>query len=118
MDKAIIEKVKAAGFDVYMRHETDTWLIFVDGDRLGYLQENRIRGLSTSTVHKANQTTGTGFQVDESLSLSDLTRATLSRAFVHAPDWAYSRDRESVQKYSGIEAYIRASLFNTEYHKI
>lgn len=116
MDKAIIDAVAAAGFDVYMRDLKDTWLLFTDGQNIGYLQAPRGDGWSISTVHMPNSTTGTGFQIDRYLATFD--RASLARAFVHAPRWASGRDVASVRKYRDIEHYRASGPFNAEYRLI
>ena len=41
MQRDIIDSVIAAGLEVWMRNEDDTWMIFTDGTRLGYLQADR-----------------------------------------------------------------------------
>jgi hypothetical protein len=69
MSPEIIEQVTAAGFDVYMRDPKDTYMFFTDGKNIGYLQDDRLAGLTLSTVHKANRSTGTGFRIAEGLSL-------------------------------------------------
>jgi hypothetical protein len=114
MKQDVIDAVAAAGFDVYMRALTDTWLIFTDPatGRIGYLQAPRGDGYSLSTVHMPNTTTGTGFQVDR--YLTDFSRQSLQRAFL-APDWASGRDRESVRKYRDIEHFRAANEWNGAY---
>lgn len=104
LSKDIIYAVQKAGFDVYMRKPTDTWLIFTDDQHLGYLQDGW-RGIATSTVHKPNPTTGTGYGMDEFMMVADLTADKLRRAFRYAPEWASQRDTASVHKYKGIEDY-------------
>jgi hypothetical protein len=115
MNQDIIDKVAAAGFDVWMRDPKDTWMIFTDGKNLGYLQFDRMAGYTISTVHMPNKTSGTGFQIER--HVSDFDRATLARAFIHCPDW-FRRDAESVLKYRGIEDYRAANNFNAAYQLV
>lgn len=110
---AVIQSVARAGFDVYMRDQKDTFSIFTDGTRIGYLQNSAFRGMSISTVHVPNKSSGTGFGVLDSLSEADLTAEKLSEAFVIAPDWG--RDRQSVRKWKDFAAFKAADSFNAEY---
>lgn len=112
---SVIAKVQSLGFDVYMRSPDDTWLLFVDGDRIGYLQCGHFGGYSLSTVHKPNRTTGTGFQILVDVDLEGLDRDALERALVSAPHWANGPERQSVSKWKGIDEYRAGGLFNAEY---
>jgi hypothetical protein len=113
MDKSIIAKVQSFGFDVYMRNVDDTWLYYTDGTNIGYLQVGGVMGLSLSTVHVPNRTTGTGFAVEGHEDM--LTEAALKGAFIQAPGWAYSDDRASVEKYRDMTQFIKSSAFNQAY---
>lgn len=115
MDRSIINAVQAAGFDVWMRDPSNDWLLFTDGKNIGYLQSGW-RGISTTTVHHPNQTSGTGFQVDEFIKVID--RETLTRAFIFAPHWADGRSVASVKKYRDIEDFRAASAWNAGYQKV
>jgi hypothetical protein len=117
MDHNIIDAINRAGFAVYMRDEKDSYLLFTDGTNIGYLQEDRSAGLSLGTVHIPNTRTGTGFGVAQGLTEDDLTNEVLSRAFVHAPDWAGS-DRNTVVKWKDISHHGRANSFNAGYKLI
>lgn len=111
MDKKIIAKIQSFGFDVYMRDVKDTWLIFTDGKRIGYLQDERLGGFGLSTVHVPNTSSGTGYQIERNADGFD--KEALERCFVSAPHWA--REPRSVVKYKDIGAYINANSFNREY---
>lgn len=112
MNQEVVDAVAAAGFDVWMRDPKDSWLLFTDGQRIGYLQADRLAGYTISTVHMPNTSTGTGFQIERHVSTFD--KETLSRAFIHAPDWCRG-DASSVRKYRGIEHYRSANSFNAAY---
>lgn len=114
MDQKIIDAVAAAGFDVWMRDPKDTWLLFTDGKNIGYLQDGRLEGLTLTTVHKPNTSTGTGFGMGP---VVELTYEALAQAFVHAPHWA-GHGATSVRKYRDMEDYRKASAFNAEYRLI
>ena len=110
-----IAAINAAGFDVYMRKPSDTYALFTDGMRIGYIQHERFRGYSLSTVHKPNRETGTGFKAVEGLSESDLTAEKLEKAFAHAPSWAPPKQHESVKKYKDMTEYLTKDSFNAGY---
>lgn len=116
MKQETIDHVASLGFDVYMRDPKDTWLIFVEGDKLGNLQEARFGGFDLSTVHKPNTRCGTGYRVADSIPLPDAE--TLRKAFWNAPDWAWIKDVVLVEKYKGIEAYRKANRFNEAYQLV
>lgn len=114
----IIERIREAGFTAYMRDRDDTYLYFTDGTRIGYLQNNRWSGLSLTTVHVPNTTTGTGFGVAEHLSEEDLTREVLERAFAFTPAWAPTRDLASRRKWKDFAEFQRSSTFNAAYKPV
>ena len=86
MKQEVIDAITAAGFDVYMRDQKDTYLLFTDGKNIGYLQADRLAGFTISTVHKPNTTTGTGFQIER--HATEFTAEMLARAFITTPHWA------------------------------
>lgn len=112
MDKAVIAKVQNFGFDVYMRNESDTYLLFTDGARIGYLQDDRF-GFYITTVHTPNTNTGTGFQMIR--HAGNFSKEDLESGFSHAPAWASNDAISSVKKYKNIEEYRNANTFNQEY---
>lgn len=115
MDQSVIDKVAAAGFDVWMRKPGDTWLLFTDGKNIGYLQDDRPAGYCISTVHMPNRSTGTGFQIER--HVSDFSKKMLARAFAHCPDWARG-NAGSVKKYRDIEDYRSRDSFAAGYRLI
>lgn len=115
MDKTIIEKVQGYGFDVYMRNADDTWLLFTDGKRIGYLQCERF-GFTLCTVHKPNENTGTGFQVAR--HAGDFDKAALESCFASVPPWTSSEDRDSVRKWRDMDEYRAANSFNGGYQLV
>jgi len=113
--RKVINQVQAAGFKAYMRNPEDTWAIMVDGDRLGYIQWDRQGYAKISTMHQPNRTTGTGFALDD---IPRLDRENLAKAFIHAPAWANSWDRESVKKWRNLDQFMAASSFNEGYSEV
>jgi len=106
----LIEMIKAAGFTVYRRRAHDNHVFYTDGTRIGYAQFHPMRGYSISSVHQANRTSGTGFEIER--EVFDIDSAMLKAAFCHAPAWADRPSRESVVKYRGMAAYLAASDWN------
>lgn len=114
--QSVIDAVAAAGFDVYMRDPKDTYLLFTDGNNIGYLQDDRLAGYCISTVHMPNTTTGTGFQIER--HVSEFTPEMLRRAFVGAPPWAARRELGSVRKYRDMEHYLRSDSWHAGYRLV
>lgn len=111
---AAIKAIADSGFDVYMREPQSTYLLFTDGTRIGYMQENRLGGLSLHTVHIPNSRMGTGLSVAEDLGVNDLTAETLSKAFMLAPDWARG-DVGTIRKWHSFASFQAANSFNAGY---
>ncbi len=118
MDKTTIAKVQSLGFNVYMRNEKDSWLLFTSADdkNIGYLQQERFGGVTLSTVHIPNKTTGTGYQIQH--MEDDFNVDDLNTCFATAPHWAFNRDRETVRKWRDMAAYIAANSWNGGYRKL
>jgi len=114
MQTEIIEAVKAAGFKVYMRDPSDTWMIYADGDKLAYLQADRWGYAKISTLHKPVQGSGngSGFGLD---GIPNLSRDQLTKGFAHGPAWAGGL---RVEKYKGIEEYKSQSSWNAAYQEV
>ena len=98
------------GLRVFVRDtENPMYCFFTDGKNIGYAQWGGIRE-SVSSVHKPNKSTGTGFSVAD-----EITQMTLLAAMqTIAPHWASASDRASVRKYRDIDAYLKASKWNSE----
>lgn len=114
MERAIIERVQGFGFDVYMRKNTDTYLLFTDGTRIGYMQVERFGGYSFSTVHVPSTSHGTGFQIGR--HEDDFTKADLMACFAIAPERAYRA--HEVRKYKDMAHYLKSDPWKSEYVKI
>lgn len=66
----LIASLKAKGFEVYGPEKRTTYCYFTDGTKIGHAQVDRMRGVTYTTVHRANRESGTGFQArntDEAL---------------------------------------------------
>jgi hypothetical protein len=115
-----IRMAETAGLKVYMRDPAkDSWFLYSDATgRIGYC-EPYFAGFSISTVHKPNQTTGTGFRMtDGPLDACELDRATFERGFATAPSWASRRDVESVRKYRNMDEYRARGTFESAYQLV
>ncbi len=115
MEQQTIDAVRAAGFDVWMRNPKDSYLLFTDGQHIGYLQFDRTAGYSISTVHMPNKITGTGFQTER--HVPEFTKDMLSSAFGHCPYWGRN-DANTVKKYRDIEHYRAANEFNADFQLV
>lgn len=112
MHPAVIQIIKGFGFNVYMRNPNDTYCYYTDGDRIGYMQENRLGGYTICTVHVPNRTTGTGFNM---ATCAELTKENLELGFVNVPSWANSYDRESVKKWRDITHFLEADSWHRDF---
>lgn len=116
MNSETIQKVLSLGFRVFMRDPKSTYMLYVDGKNIGYLQEDKYRGFCISTVHKPCRECGTGFQIIR--DSATFTEKDLRDAFCAAPQWARNSDRLAVVKYRDIEHYRKANPFNSEYNEV
>jgi hypothetical protein len=116
MDDQIIKAVIDAGFTPYMRNTSDSYMYYTDGARVAYLQIDRLRGVTLSTVHIPNRTTGTGFSLAD--DLYGVTKESLESAFMHSPSWANRFDRESVKKFGSMEAFLTSTKWNGDFKPV
>lgn len=90
----LITEAKEQGFTVYAPKELGTYFYFSKDDRIGYCQLDRLTGVSFSTVHKANRTSGTGYKAD-----------SFDQALQNRSNWASSGD--PVVKYASLDEFIK-----------
>lgn len=110
IDDETLDAIANLGFAVYQPTTGQkTYLYYTDGTRIGYLQKGDFGGLSISTVHIPNRTTGTGFQATDAADPAlVLTRSELERGFMHAPSWASSDDRKATHKWADMAAFLKS----------
>lgn len=113
----IIKAVQAAGFHVYMRKPEDTWLHYTTPDdiQIAYLQADPRGYVTISTEHRPQMNIGSSFALG---APPDLSRESLLRGFIHAPDWANGPDRRMVVKFKNWDAYKASSTFNRDYERV
>lgn len=90
----VIEDLKTQGFEVYGPEKLTTYVWFTDGERIGYVQNDRLEGIKYSTVHKPCRECGTGFEA-----------AGVEQALGFAPHWTTSEARAAVRKYKNFEEF-------------
>lgn len=110
------EMIKAAGMTVYYAvwthsDQKPTYFYFIDGNNIGYCQEDYFGGVKFSTVHKPCRECGTGFGLNE-YGIFEPTIEDAKKAFIIAPNWAKRNDAQAVRKYKGWEEYISTPLNN------
>jgi len=101
---SFIDELKHNGFKVIVHGDNSSWAIFEKDSKLGYIQQDKRRGFSFSTVHKPCKRCGTGFSIHKEISKPSLNAAKDALAF--APNWASDKDMEAIVKYKSIEEYI------------
>ena len=111
--KKYVEKLKANGFNVYyshyssLREEPISYVHFTKDGKIGYLQVEGWRGFSFTSVHKPNRETGTGYQIHTEIFKPTIDHAY--DAFVKYPNWATSKEIESVIKYANFSEFKKRS---------
>ncbi len=106
--QSFADELKENGFKIYYSPYDDgrktTYFYFVEGDNIGYCQENYFGGLSFSTVHKPCRECGTGYGLNED-GIYEPTIKDARKAFINYPNWATAKDRQAVKKYKNWEDY-------------
>lgn len=99
-----IKVLKNAGFKVFMYEGAKTNCHFVKNDELGYVEEHREK-FKFSSVHKPNQTTGTGFGMGEGTyePTAEMAERTCK---MFCPNWG-RQNFNTVKKYKSAEEYMK-----------
>ena len=109
--------IRSCGYRVFIRPSKSRidseYCFYTDGTRIAYAQWSDLR-TTVSSVHKANRTTGTGFQVSGAIT-ADTLRDALK---CHCPNWANCGDAETVRKYADWDEYHNESAFNRKLHEV
>lgn len=105
LSPAVLDAIATAGFSVYQSIDPHwrTYAFFTDGQHIGYVQNDRLCGLSLGTVHRPCRQCGTGFGLG---APETMTREGLARAFALAPEWAGTEDRKAVRKWPDLAAFL------------
>ena len=90
-----IDKIKELGYQVYVPNDekVQTYAHYSDGVNIGYIQVD-FNCISISTIHKANQLSGTGYQIcggDDAICPENLNKEALEQGFIDVPNWADRR---------------------------
>jgi len=108
------DKLKVEGMQVFYSPYNDnrlsTYFFFTDGENIGYCQSGYFGGLRFSTVHKPCRECGTGFGLTDDPGLFEPTIQDAKQAFIIAPNWASSKDRQAVRKYKNWDEYTSSSI--------
>jgi hypothetical protein len=100
----VAAQLKSLGYQVFINPNNDRFAFFSDGKNIGYVQEETLGWpYSFSTVHKPNTYVGTGFRMGH----GDITKENAEKCFLLAPNWASNSDRGQVQKYKGMEDFLK-----------
>ena len=106
--------LKDAGMKIYYtpgnNNAKTTYFFFVEGDNIGYCQEGYFGGIRFSTVHKPCKECGTGYGLTDDPGLFEPTIKDAKQAFISAPNWATSNDRQAVRKYKNWEDYMNCPI--------
>lgn len=91
--------IKSCGYEVYAPSPIKTWCFYTDGKRVAYAQWGD--RMSVSSVHHADRTVGTGFQISDNITKESLDEALACVA----PSWA-RREHALVKKYPNLENFL------------
>lgn len=95
------------GFTIIAPKEASTYFHFSKDNKIGYVQDDRFRGCTFTSVHKPCRECGTGFGMEENrdkeLYLLPLSvDSALKTINMGAPSWATSNEANAVKKYKDI----------------
>jgi hypothetical protein len=101
--------LKSNGFDVIVdrwSHSTGplTYFHFHKDGKIGYVQEDRFRGFSFSTVHRPSREVGTGYGIVDMIGEPTIEHAM--DAFKFAPHWAKKSDLPHIKKYASLADFL------------
>ena len=104
-------KLKEAGLTCYWSNQPQwrTWLHIGDDTGVCYVQVT-YGTFQLSSVHVPNRTSGTGYQLHESLSMEDITPELIHEAMqIGVPHW--HRGDSIPEKYTSIEDYLKRQRY-------
>lgn len=99
------------GLQVYIsRWGFDKWpseyFHFTDGKEIGYCQQERMGGLTFSTVHKPNGQCGTGYRITDDPGFYEVPHIDQAKkAFLFAPSWARPSEIRAIVKYKNWDEF-------------
>jgi hypothetical protein len=101
--------LKSEGFDIIAdnwshSNQPLTYFYFHKEGNIGYIQEDRFRGFSFSTVHRPSREVGTGYGVID--RIAEPTVKDAMEAFKFAPDWAKKSELPFIKKYESLADFL------------
>lgn len=105
--KQYAKDLKKSGYNVYYADDDrkDNFFLVEKNNNLAYVQYDDYDGFTISSKHKANRTTGTGFQVYKTYNPKT---SDVEKGFIFAPSWARKKELSSIQKYKNFEEYQKS----------
>ncbi len=104
------------GLKVYTKKDSAgliSWLYVTDEKNISSVSAERW-GVTVSTIHKPNRTTGTGYSLHGYNNPKEfLTIEEIKAGFIFCPNWAKTGDRASVKKYKSFDEFkkTKADVF-------
>jgi len=114
MRQELVNGIKEAGFELYMRNLNDRYGYYTDGSNIGYIQESWSGNYDLSTVHVPNLDSGSGYQVERGGN-DYLTKEILQRAFAIQPAGFYG---PRPRKWKDWAAFNNADSWNKQLAKV
>lgn len=110
----IAQELKQAGFRVFMSSSDlfQDYLFAAWEGNIGYVQQNKLSGMfEFSTVHRPYTTTGTGYRLGESDSVT--VESMKNACLAIAPSWAMNGDLSSIKKWT-FESWLKSHSYLKE----
>lgn len=93
------------GFTIIAPKDASTYYHFSKDNKIGYVQDDRFRGCTFTSVHKPCRECGTGFGVEDDRDNELLplnVDSALTTINMFAPNWATASQVNAVKKYKDI----------------
>ena len=91
----LIKQAKDQGFAVYAPKKVSSYFYFSKSDKVGYCQLQAAGDVQFSTVHKANYSTGTGYEAE-----------SFDEALNYVPAWV--KVSGTVIKYASLKEFLQS----------
>ena len=95
-------QIKKLGYRVFVSKNNEyNYAYFTDGINIGNCYLNDMGGISFSTVHVPNTSSGRGFAIDNKNNcFFKFTRSEIINSFVVVPSWYFGGCSKGIKKYT------------------
>ena len=98
--KTYLEKIKSFGYKIRICKNLNYNYAYIINEHnvVGYCELSRFTGINLSTRHHPCEICGTGFQIEDMITLENLDSSMIERCFCIVPQWSISRYSALVKK--------------------